>query len=202
MSASLKRVALFGGAFDPFHNGHLATVSLLLSSGLIDQVLVVPCGDRPDKPHTSPAADRLAMAHLAVESRFCGDSRVQVSDAQVAGRAGYATVDLLSHFKKEMPSAELLVVVGAELVPELHTWREPETLKQLAHLLVVRRPGAPEPLMPAGWKATMLLQPYSDEVEVSSTELREKIAAGEPLQGLLPAPVREYCVQKGLYAGG
>ena len=62
-------MALYGGAFDPFHNGHLATISLLLSSGLVDEVVVVPCGDRPEKPGTSPAVHRLAMAKLAVESR-------------------------------------------------------------------------------------------------------------------------------------
>lgn len=199
MSAQAKRVALFGGAFDPLHNGHLATISLLLSSALVDQVVVVPCGDRPDKPGVSAAGHRLAMAKLGVASRFSDDQRVTVSDAQASGKAGYATVDLLSYFKKTVPEAELFVIIGAELVPELHTWREPERLKKEAHLLVVRRPGAPEAAIPAGWKVTSLLEPYSAEVQISSTELRKRLAAREALHGLVPDAVVEYCARHRLY---
>lgn len=202
MSGAVTRVALFGGAFDPLHNGHLATISLLLSSGVVDEVVVVPCGDRPDKPKTSPAGHRLAMAQLGVDSQFAADPRVKISEVQITGEAGYATVDLLAYFKKARPDAELLVVIGAELVPDVPTWREPETLKKIAHLLVVRRPGVPEPSVPSGWRVTTLLQPYSAEVEISSTELRRRMVAGESLLGVVPGAVREYCDQNGLYKGG
>lgn len=142
------------------------------------------------------------MVQLGVDSQFAADPRVKISEVQITGEAGYATVDLLSYFKKARPDVELLVVIGAELVPDLPTWREAETLKKSSHLLVVRRPGAPEPSIPSGWKATTLLQPYSGEVAVSSTELRRRMAVGESLLGLVPGAVREYCDRNGLYKGG
>jgi len=193
------RVALYGGAFDPLHNGHLAAIAGILKSGAADRVVVVPCGDRPDKPQASLGEHRLAMTRLGVEGCFAGDERVTVSDAQVAGHAGYATVDLLSHFAKELPGEELLVVIGPELLADLPSWRDPERLRNIAHLLVVRRPGVTCQEPPPGWRITPLTAPYEGEVEASSTELRQRLRQGRPTDGLVPTAVREYCIRHSLY---
>ena len=199
MGGTPKRIAIYGGAFDPFHKGHLATIVRLLESGRVDSVIVVPCSDRPDKSGTLGAEHRLAMARLGVDSRFAGDNRVEVSDAQVARRAGFATIDLLSYFKKELPTADLFVVIGEELVRDLPSWKDPERLKQEAHFLVLRRPGSEAVCSGAGWQLTQLTAPYPGEVEISSTELRELLRSGSAGQDFLPRAVRDYIIANGLY---
>lgn len=199
MKTPAQRVALFGGAFDPFHNGHLATISRLLESGVVDHVVVIPSGDRPDKPSTSPALARLEMTRLGVQSRFAGDARIEVSDVQASGRSGYATVDLLAHFKKERPHDTLLVVIGPELVADLAKWKDPETLRREGHLLVVRRPGSPNPSIPPGWQVTDLMMPYAEEVDISSSELRGLLRRGERCNGMMPDEVQAFCVEERLY---
>jgi nicotinate-nucleotide adenylyltransferase len=199
VSSAPLRVAIFGGAFDPFHNGHLATVSLLFKSNVVDYVIVVPCGDRPDKAGTSRGTDRLAMTTAGLRSHYESDQRVSVSDAQVIGEAGFATIDLIRYFKKARPRDELFVVIGEELVGDLSQWHESDALKSEAEFLVVHRPGATEPVLPHGWRIRTLTSPYEGEVDISSTELRRRLRAGESCEGLMPKSVIEYCVTHNLY---
>jgi len=193
-----QRVALFGGAFDPFHNGHVAAIRHLLKSPHIDTVLVVPSGDRPDKRGASLASDRYEMTRRGVAAVFGGDPRVEVSDLQVRGEVGYGTIDLVLHFERD-PSKKAFVVIGQELLGDLEQWKDAAILKQKAHFLVIQRPGSPRPHLPQGWNV-VVLEPFSDGgIAVSSTELRDKIRSGTSVEGLLPKEVLTYCHEKRLY---
>lgn len=193
-----KRIALYGGAFDPIHNGHLATIGLLLASGQVDKVLVVPSGDRPDKQQNVSAADRLLMTRLAVQEAFPHDLRVEVSDLHAAGKVGYGTIDLVDHFAKQADT-DVFVVIGHELLPDLSSWKESARLCALAQFLVVQRPGSPGGELPKGLNATFLHVPYQAGVLVSSTTLRAVIAQGLSCAGLLPPSVIAFCKDRGLY---
>lgn len=194
------RIALFGGAFDPFHNGHAAAIKHVLRSGLVDTVLVLPSGDRPDKRGVSPAHNRYDMAVLGVGERFGDDARVVVSDLHSSGRVGYGTIDLLRYFEKQGGS-RVFVVIGDELLKDLPIWKEADDLKKRATFLVMRRPGGGTSSPLSGWNVTFLDPFESGGVTISSTELRERLARGESCEGLMPTSVARYCREKGLYAG-
>jgi|GEM_PF-1715648 len=202
-----RRLALYGGAFDPIHNGHLATIALILNSGAADEVLVIPSGDRPDKPNTIAAQHRMELSRLAISEAFGSDSAITVSDLQASGSLGFASIELLDYFKNKQPDAELLLVVGAELLRDLAGWVEAERLKLEAHLLIVGRPSvkssAPEPELQAElqaeWRSTVLAAPYEAQVLVSSTTLRELIRSGARCAGLMPKSVYDYCIKHAVY---
>ena len=191
-------VAIFGGAFDPFHCGHTVAIRHLLSSDRVDRVVVVPSGDRPDKPNVSSARDRLEMTRRSIAECFAGDPRVEVSDLQVTGAVGYGTIDLVRHFKKDS-SIEPLIVVGQELLTDLPSWKSAEELKESAIFLVLARPGGARVEPPSGWR-TIFSKPFGPEgVRVSSTELRARLAHGERCEKLVTQGVFDYCRERGLY---
>jgi nicotinate-nucleotide adenylyltransferase len=195
---SKRRVALFGGAFDPFHKGHGAAIQHLLEKDSVDRVVVIPSGDRPDKPGVLPAAERLAMTRLGVAASFVNDTRIEVSDLQVAGKVGYATIDLVSHYAQD-PSIELLVVIGQELLADLPGWVRSEELRKHAKFLVLQRPGTKGEKIPPGWRC-VISQPFDGSgVFISSTELRERLRRGERCDDVLSQEVYNYCVSRQLY---
>lgn len=196
-----RRLALYGGAFDPIHNGHLATIALILNSGAADEVLVIPSGDRPDKPNTIAAQHRMELSRLAIAEAFGSDSAITVSDLQASGSLGFASIELLDYFKNKQPDAELLLVVGAELLRDLAGWVEAERLKLEAHLLIVGRPSVKSsaPELQTEWRSTVLSAPYEAQVLVSSTTLRELIRSGARCAGLMPKSVYDYCIKHAVY---
>jgi nicotinate-nucleotide adenylyltransferase len=194
-----ERVALYGGSFDPPHNGHMATVALLLNSLLVDRVIVVPSGERPDKTKATAAVDRLAMTRIAVDEAFPSDTRVSVSDVHAIGAAAYGTVDLLDCMRVKESQAEFWIVIGSELVPALPTWRESIRLAASAHFLVVQRPGAAAPDAPAGFRLQRV--PSNDPwgILISSTHLRVMISKGESCAGFVSKAVAAFISQRSLY---
>ncbi len=201
ISSCVEKVAVLGGAFDPFHYGHVAAIRHLLRSGKIDTVLVVPSGDRPDKPQVSSALDRLEMTKKGVHAEFAGDPRVEVSDIQVSGQAGYGTIDLVRYFET-LPSKEPYFVIGQELLHDLPAWKESAELQKKARFLVLRRPGAGDTEEAHGWNVTYLDPFGACGVELSSTELRERLRAGNACDESMPKAVLAYCRERKLYCRG
>lgn len=193
-----KRTALYGGAFDPLHNGHLATIATLLNSGAVDEVLVIPSGDRPDKPACTPASVRYEMCSIALADAFPGDPRVVLSDLHSGKRVGYATIDLVRYFGSDS-GREVFVVVGEELLSDLHTWKEAEALKHEGRFMVVHRPGVTRVAVPDGWSVAMLPSNSASGVDVSSTVLRAMIRDKRSCAGLMPACIERFCKERGLY---
>lgn len=198
MSKAATCIAVFGGAFDPFHNGHVAAIKLLLAVPTIDRVLVVPSGDRPDKQGVSLAADRFEMTRRGVGAAFAHNPRVVVSDVQSRGEVGFSTIDLVTYVQKHF-GKQAGVVIGSELLKDLAMWHRSEELKQLAKFLVLERPGATAAGAPTGWQVEFLPTFGAEAVEVSSTELRKRLAQGEGCEGLLPEVVTDYCIERRLY---
>jgi len=169
---------------------------------MIDTVLVVPSGDRPDKPGVSPALDRLQMTRRGVKAEFAGDPRVEVSDIQVSGEVDYGTIDLVRYFDR-VPSKEPYFVIGQELLKDLPTWKDSSQLQNKARFLVLRRPGAIDAEDAArGWNLTYL-EPFGESgVEVSSTALRDRLRAGSACDELMPKAVLAYSRERKLYEKG
>ena len=195
-------IGVFGGTFDPPHLGHLAAAQEALERCGLQRVLFVPSERNPLKldDRISPTEHRLAMTRLAIAD----DPRFELSYADVGGAGPSFTVDLLERLRQEHQGAELAFIGGMDILHELHRWREPLRVLDLARLIVIARPGA-EPAAPgavderipgASRRITVVETPG---VAISSTELRQRAAAGRSLRYLVPDRVAAYIAEHGLY---
>jgi nicotinate-nucleotide adenylyltransferase len=202
-SERTARVGVLGGTFDPPHYGHLAAAEECRVALRLDVVLFLPAGQPPhkhDRP-ISPAADRVRMVELAIESnRHFELSRIDVD------RAGPSySVAALDQLRRELgPEAQLWFVMGADSLADILTWREPARLLRLARLAAVNRPGAPDPAperleseLP-GARARIDVVEIAD-LAISATDLRRRVAEGRPIKYQLPEAVERYILERGLY---
>ena len=197
------RIALFGGTFDPPHRGHLGAATLATQAFHLDKVLFAPVGVQPLKEGrpTTPFAHRLAMVRLACEE----DPRFEPSliDSPRPNRAPNYTVDTLTTLHQRYPAATLFSLVGADSFLSLPHWKSPRRLLALAQWIVISRPGSPLGdisalgLTPEELRRVHCIETMHDEV--SATDLRRRLAAGEDCTGLLTAAVSQYIRKHGLY---
>ncbi len=194
---SLKRIGVFGGTFDPPHVGHLVTAVNVLHELDLDQVLFVVANDPWQKAGlpVSPALDRLAMVEAAVAGvRGLAPSSIEID----RGGPSY-TADTLAQLHLLNPDSDLYLIMGSDAVSLLPTWERSDALRDLATLVVVNRPGAPEAKVPNGWKVKQVEVP---RLEVSSTDLRARLIDGRPLSWLITDPVIHVINERHLYAEG
>lgn len=202
MTGQIQRLALLGGSFDPVHNGHLALARAFGQSVNADRVLLMPAKQPPHKPGVRLAdeADRLAMCRLAVE----GDHLLETSDLEMKLPAPSYTVHTLRALQSVYPKTALFFLCGGDMLLNLNRWREYEQILQLCTVCAVPRgkddyqtlAQRAEQYRALGGKVLLL---QMKPVDVSSTEVRRRVAAGEPLDGLVPGPVADYIAQHGLY---
>jgi nicotinate-nucleotide adenylyltransferase len=199
-------IGMLGGTFDPIHVGHLALAeSARLELGL-DEILFVPAGRPPHKRghRITSARHRLAMVELATDGRpGFAVSRIEID------RAGPSyTIDTVEALLAKAAAAdrpiELTVILSAESFTDLPTWHEPDRLLRLARIAVAPRPGHPAP---AREHLMELLPGVSDRVvvlngphlDVSASAIRARVAAGLPIDGLVPPAVAAYIEAHALY---
>ncbi|PAP77004.1 nicotinate-nucleotide adenylyltransferase [Rubrivirga marina] len=192
---------LFGGSFNPPHVGHLAVAEACAEAAGLDRVLWMPAATPPHKqgdPALAPAEARLRM----VEAAIAGNDRFVVSDLEIArGDVSY-TVDTLRRLHDDGLGG-LALILGGDSLAGFPGWREPEAIVGLARLVVYRRPGDRVDLgaLPEwiGGRCTVVDGPALD---VSSTELRGRIAAGRTVRYLVPDEVRGVIEAEGWYRPG
>ena len=192
------RIGLFGGTFDPVHTAHLEVAEAVREDLGLDRMLLVvanqPWQKEGARPVT-PAEDRWAM----VEAALADHPGLEASRIEIDRGGPSYTIDTVRQLHAAHPDAELFVVVGSDVVAGLPTWRHEDELRHEATLAVVTRPGAPLTAAPAGWRT--LYVPVAPR-DVSSTGLRDRLEAGEPVDGLVPEDVMRCILQRGLYATG
>jgi nicotinate-nucleotide adenylyltransferase len=201
------RLGVFGGSFDPVHNGHLLLAECCQRQARLDRVLFVPAARQPLKPWAPQArdADRLAMLRLAVEARPGFDVATIELDR---GGVSY-TVETLRALKQAEPEAELFFLMGADALAELPHWREPQTILSLATPIAVHRAGSAaldfEDLAsiasPERVAAIRALPVDMPPTPISSSEIRRLIAEDGPWQPHVPAAVAAYIEERRLYRG-
>jgi nicotinate-nucleotide adenylyltransferase len=201
VSATTPRVGVLGGTFDPVHNGHLAIARELREALGLDRVIWVPAGRPPHKQGqiVSSDTDRLAMLEVAL-----ADSPTDVISRADLDREGPSyTADLLGILAAEYAPASLVFLMGEDSLRDLPTWHDPERIVRQAELAVAARPGVDIDLegiarQIPGVRGRVHLVP-TEEIPISSSDIRRRVGAGEPIGGLVPAAVAEYIAQRGLY---
>jgi nicotinate-nucleotide adenylyltransferase len=198
----VPRVGLLGGTFNPPHLAHLLCAQEAALQLGLDRVLLVPAAVPPHKavPGDPGIAHRLAMCEAAV----AGDPRLGVSRADAERDVPAYTVELLRGLRALAPADELTFIVGGDMACSLPRWREPEAVLELAELAVVEREGAQraaieERLAALRGAAGRVRFVTTPRIDISSSELRRRAAAGLPLRYWVPAAVADYVERHGLY---
>lgn len=193
----MRRIGVFGGTFDPPHVGHLVTAVNIRHAIALDRLLLVVAKDPWQKTGTrelSPAEDRMAMVAAAVaDVEGIEASRIEIE----RGGPSY-TADTLAALQVIEPEAALYLVLGSDAAAGLLTWERVEEVRDLATVVVVTRPGAQHGAPPRGWR---WLRVETPRLEVSSTDLRARVADGRPLDYLLTPAVISCIDDRRLYVG-
>ena len=215
-TASIKRIGIFGGTFDPVHLGHVGSAKALLTAQNLDQIYFLPCNQHPhDKQPMANAEQRSTMLKLAVQ----GQSSFHVDDRELARSGKSLTVDSLIDIREEVGEQTVLIfLLGSDAFAEFHHWQRWETIFSLANVAVIERPNAQSVHVietvklkqkinqavdfvdaPFGQMTIASLPPYP----VSSTLLREQLTQASVSSSLLTkfmSPrVLDYIYQHHLY---
>jgi nicotinate-nucleotide adenylyltransferase len=199
LTATLRRLGVFGGAFDPPHLAHVALARVAIEQLELDALSVIPTGHAWHKTRTlSPAEHRLNMARLA----FSSDSKVFVDDRETRRVGPTYTIDTLNALKAEKPLVDLFLIIGADQARSLTTWHRWQEVAQSATICVAGRENsslpdgefAPLNALKGGFlRLNMPLNP------VSATVIRARVAQHEPIAALVGEPVARYIAQHHLY---
>ena len=201
----MKLIGVFGGTFDPIHYGHLRSAFEMLQVLRFDEIRFMPCGDPPHRTETFANAEhRLEMVRVAVE----GQAGFVVDDRELRRGGPSYSIDSLLSLREDFPQRSLGLIVGMDAfldLPSWHRWRE---ILDIAHIIVAHRPGWRAPDMgPLGEMLTDSGTHRIDDLheqthgrihihavtqlEISSTEIRELVAAGRDPRFLMPDAVRD-----------
>jgi len=190
-------IGIFGGTFDPVHNAHLRIARLALEKLGLARLLWIPTGAPRYRPAPVASAEhRLAMLELALAS----EPRCAIDTRELQPQASGFTVDTLTALQAELgPEAPLVLLMGSDQYDKLAGWHRWRELFGLARIAVVARPGwAPEASAEVR-SAGPVLRVEMAPLDISSTEIRARIARGEDVSGMLPPPVLEYISTHRLY---
>ena len=190
----MQRLGLFGGSFDPIHCGHLLMAQAAFEELQLDRLFFIPAARSPFKPDRQPALDahRAALVRLALAGETC----CEVDEQELHRQGTSYTIETVRDYARRFPGAELFYLVGADNVAKLNEWREAAELARLATFVAIPRPGDPPPLFPAPFHGRVLTGfPFG----VSSSQIRARVRAGQPIRNLVPPAVAEAIAKLGLY---
>lgn len=196
-------LGIFGGSFDPVHNGHLALARACQEQAALDEVWFTPTAIQPLKQQGPQAtnADRVEMLRLAIDNGPASNWRVCTIEIDRGGKS--YTIDTLRQLHEELPTTTIFFMIGSDAIRDVAHWKEPREIFRLATPLVVHRAGEPEPdLATLSTLCQADTQPQvvrMKPVDVSSTEIRRRVHRGESIDGLAPAAVARYIAEHGLY---
>jgi len=186
--APQRRIGVMGGTFDPIHHGHLVAASEVASRFALDEVVFVPTGQpwQKDSRRVTHAEHRYLMTVIATAS----NPRFTVSRVDIDRGGPTYTVDTLTDLRSVYPDAELFFITGADALAAIMGWKNTDALFDLATLIGVTRPGYQlhDPNLP-GRAVTLIEVPA---LAISSTDCRDRVAAGEPVWYLVPDGVVQY----------
>jgi len=189
------RIGVFGGTFDPPHIGHLLVAVEAYESLSLDRLIFIPAGQQPlktDRPAGASAEDRLEMVRRAAGD----DKRFQVSAMEIERGGLSYTVDTLETLARENPGAELVLIVGMDALAAFDRWKNPERITELASLAVLARSGDHGMAAAVGKGVTVV---GTRRIDVSSSEIRQRIAEGKSIHGFVAESVEAYISSENLY---
>jgi len=201
-----RRIGILGGTFDPIHIGHISIAQQAREKLDLEKVILIPCNLPPHKSKgaVAPAVHRLAMAKEAIRNM----RGLSVSDVELRREGASYTVDTLREMKRDLgEETQLYLIMGADAIPDLAKWKDPEEILRLAEPVIVTRPGCSVVDMDSckgvlSDEAVRRLRAgilAIEPVDVSSTEIRRRLAEGHSIDKMVRHCVKRYIGQHGLY---
>ena len=191
MGASVERIGIFGGTFDPVHVAHLVDACSARHQLRLDRVLVVVAGD-PWQKHgrrLAPAEARYEMVAASIE----GVDGLEASRLEIERAGPTYTIDTVRELERD--GRELFLIMGSDVAISIDTWHRVDELRLAVTLAIVDRDELAIP-DPSGWRVERVTTP---RFELSSTDLRRRISAGEPVEFMMPLPAARIVRERGLY---
>ena len=184
----MTKLGIYGGTFDPIHHAHLILAREALERLELDRVIFVPAAASPHKVgvRAAPAAVRAQMVRAAVE----GEERFEVDEIELRRPPPSFTVETIQEFRRREPAAEIFYLLGSDNLPLLHTWQRFGELEKLVHFVILARDAEP-----INARYTTIRRP----IDVSATEIRNRVATGRSIRYLVPASVEEIIRREQLY---
>lgn len=188
------RIGMLGGSFDPPHVGHLLIAVDAFEALALDKLFFIPAAIQPLKIGQAGA---LARDRVEMVRRLVGDDSRFAVDTIEADREGVSfSVDTVLAYAGRYPDAERFFLVGADVMPTFGAWREPDRIMRLAEVVVMRR--GDDTTGEAAWRSRFR-QLTTRRIDVSSTEIRSRVRAGQSITGFVPPEVAAYIAETGLY---
>ena len=193
------RIGIMGGTLDPVHNGHIEVALAAKRLLKLDRVMLLPAGDPPHKAHPTLKRDRLNMARIAAE----GAEGLFVSDIEIAREGTTFTVDTLRELTQREPDTRWYYLIGADTLTVLDSWRHFEKVAGMCTFAVIGRADEPADMnrvhaLEQQYGARFEVLPFNGP-DISSTQIRDRVAKGEDISALVPQGVADYIREHLLY---
>jgi nicotinate-nucleotide adenylyltransferase len=185
LNSELK-TGLFGGSFDPVHLGHLLVAQAAIEELGLDRLFFIPAAQSPFKPDEkpAPASVRLQLLRLAL----AGKTNCEIDEQEIRRGGVSYSIETLRDYAKRFPQAQLFYLIGADNVAKLNEWREADELAALAEFVAIPRPGETPANFPKPFRGRTL---KGFPIEISSSQIRERVKAGLSVENLVPPFVAE-----------
>lgn len=192
-----KRIGILGGSFDPIHIGHLIIALDAIEQFALDKVLFVPARQAPLKSKASEATpeQRLEMSRRALED----EPRFELSDLECRTEGSSYSIRTAQELAKQYPKDELAWILGADQIAQLHNWREIDELARIVSFIAFERPGSTATLSSELPPHLRIKRAAARPLEISSSEIRERLKTGRPAKYFLPPKVFDYIKAENLY---
>jgi len=193
------KIGILGGTFDPPHLGHLIVAEHVRDRLGMNKILFIPAVVPPHKrqrPDITPPGMRLEMVRRAI----AGNPAFDVSDIEIRRGGLSYTADTLKELRTQYPTEVLSILIGMDNVRDFNTWKDPELIKRIAHIVVMTRPGFQTESGPLEDVKTLTICEVP-EIGISSREIRNRVKLGQSVRYLVPATVLDYILEHRLYRG-
>jgi len=188
MKSSPPKIGLYGGSFDPIHNGHLILARDAMERLELDHVVFLPARISPHKVNRPPASPETRCAMLT--AAIAGEDYFSLDPCEIEREGPSFAIDTVRIYREKYPDAKLHYFIGDDNLSELGTWRDIEKLRELVQFVVLSRVGMP---------FLSEFPTITRHVEISSTEIRNRIARGQSVRYMVPAPTCEVIKKLNLY---
>ena len=184
----MRRIGIYGGTFDPVHYAHLILAREAIELLELEKVVFVPAALSPHKQDRPPTPPNIRVAML--QAGLAGEQRFTVDELELRRPPPSFTIDTIEEFRRANPDAEIFLCIGSDNLPRLHTWHRFEELRELVRFVVLDRGAAA-----LNGDYEVVRRP----VDISSTEVRNRVATGQPIRYLVPPAVEEIIRREQLY---